>query len=90
MAVARVLEHEPVLHVCRECRFGYQHPFVSVVDLTCRLSTPAKKENIHRAIKTAAAGAMERILFHTTGEEVQTDFPTSACSSVHDKLRASE
>ena len=42
-----------------------------------------KMEDVHRAIKTAAAGAMERILFHTTGEEVQTDFPTSACFSVH-------
>ena len=40
-------------------------------------------EDVHRAIKTAAAGAMERILFHTTGDEVQTDFTSSACFSVH-------
>ena len=65
--------------------FRVPTPDVSVVDLTCRLSTPLKKENIHRATTTAAAGAMEHILFHTTGEAVYTDFTSSACSSVHDE-----
>jgi len=65
--------------------FRVPTPDVSVVDLTCRLSKPAKMEDVHKAIRAAAAGPMEGILSHTNVEAVSTDFQTSAFSSIYDE-----
>jgi len=51
---------------------------VSVVDLTCKLSKPAKYEDIVRAIKAASEGELKGILNWTEDDVVSQDF-------VHDK-----
>jgi glyceraldehyde 3-phosphate dehydrogenase len=58
---------------------------VSVVDLTCRLATPASKKAIDDAIKEAAATPrMANILAYTEDEVVSTDFIGCKYSSVYD------
>lgn len=57
---------------------------VSVVDLTVRLSKPAKYDDIVAAVKEAAAGEMKGVLDWTEDEVVSQDFTTCASSSVFD------
>jgi glyceraldehyde 3-phosphate dehydrogenase len=57
---------------------------VSVVDLTCRLGTPASYEAIKTAIKEAAAGPMAGILGYTEDEVVSSDFIGDSRSSIFD------
>ena len=49
---------------------------VSVVDLTCRLTTPASYDEIKAAIKEAAEGDMKGILAYTEDDVVSSDFIT--------------
>merc|ERR1712137_572855 len=56
----------------------------SVVDLTCRLTNPAKYDDIVAAIKEAAAGDMKGVLDWTDEEVVSTDYVTCAYSSIFD------
>eukprot|EP00435_Cladocopium_sp_Y103_P060826 s439_g22.t1 len=65
--------------------FRVPTPDVSVVDLTCRLSKPAKYEEIVKAIKDAAAGPMKGVLDWTDEEVVSTDFVTCKASSIFDE-----
>merc|ERR1712190_503171 len=64
--------------------FRVPTPDVSVVDLTCRLKTPAKYEEIVAAVKEAAAGPMAGVLDWTEDEVVSTDFMGCKASSVFD------
>merc|ERR1719161_1170482 len=64
--------------------FRVPTPDVSVVDLTCRLETPAKMDAIVAAIKAAAAGEMKGILDWTDEEVVSTDFVSCKTSSIFD------
>jgi len=57
---------------------------VSVVDLTCRLSKPAKYEEIKAAVKAAAEGPMKGILAYTEDEVVSQDFRGDEHSSIFD------
>jgi len=70
--------------------FRVPTPDVSVVDLTCRLSAPAKMEDIVSKIKEAASGPMEGILGFTDEEVVSTDFVSSTFSSIFDTLATQE
>jgi glyceraldehyde 3-phosphate dehydrogenase len=64
--------------------FRVPTPDVSVVDLTCRLSKPAKYEDIVAAVKEAAAGDMKGVLDWTEEEVVSTDFVSCKSSSIFD------
>lgn len=64
--------------------FRVPTPNVSVVDLTVRLATPAKKEAIDRALTEAAAGPLKGILSVTTEDVVSTDFIGCPFSSIYD------
>merc|ERR1712032_729334 len=64
--------------------FRVPTPDVSVVDLTCRLTNPAKYDDIVAAVKQAAAGDMKGVLDWTDEEVVSTDFVTCKASSVFD------
>uniref|UniRef100_L7MUJ0 Glyceraldehyde-3-phosphate dehydrogenase n=1 Tax=Xenopus tropicalis TaxID=8364 RepID=L7MUJ0_XENTR len=64
--------------------FRVPTPNVSVVDLTCRLSKPAKYDDIKAAIKTAAHGPMKGILEYTEDQVVSTDFNGDTHSSIFD------
>jgi glyceraldehyde 3-phosphate dehydrogenase len=57
---------------------------VSVVDLTCRLSKPAKYDEIKAAVKKAAEGPMKGILRYTEDEVVSSDFIGESATSVFD------
>jgi glyceraldehyde 3-phosphate dehydrogenase len=57
---------------------------VSVVDLTCRLGTPATYDAIKTAIKEAAAGPLAGILGYTEDEVVSSDFIGDSRSSIFD------
>jgi len=57
---------------------------VSVVDLTCRLKTPASYDEIKAAIKEAAEGDMKGILAYTDKDVVSSDFITDPHSSIFD------
>merc|ERR1719188_1115673 len=59
-------------------------PDVSVVDLTVRLSKPAKYDDIVAKVKEAAAGPMAGVLDWTDEEVVSTDFCTYKASSIFD------
>merc|ERR1712056_78864 len=65
--------------------FRVPTPDVSVVDLTVRLSKPAKYEEIVAKVKEAAAGPMAGVLDHTDEEVVSTDFCTCKASSIFDE-----
>merc|ERR1711934_726741 len=54
--------------------FRVPTPDVSVVDLTCKLATPAKYDAIMDACREAAAGPMKGILEVTDDEVVSYDF----------------
>merc|ERR1740130_609323 len=64
--------------------FRVPTPDVSVVDLTVRLSTPAKYADIVAAIKESAAGDMAGYLDWTEDEVVSTDFVSCKTSSIFD------
>merc|ERR1712217_15134 len=64
--------------------FRVPTPDVSVVDLTCKLSKPAKMEEIVAACEEAAAGPMKGILAVTKDEVVSTDFIGDKHSSILD------
>merc|ERR1712206_31450 len=64
--------------------FRVPTPDVSVVDLTCRLTNPAKYDDIVAAIKEASAGDMKGVLDWTDEEVVSTDFVTCKASSIFD------
>merc|ERR1712048_1341188 len=64
--------------------FRVPTPDVSVVDLTCRLSKPAKMADIAAKIKEAEAGPMAGVLAFTDQEVVSTDFVTCKNSSIFD------
>ena len=57
---------------------------VSVVDLTCKLATPASKADIDAALKAAAEGPLKGVLAVTTEDVVSTDFIGSKFSSIYD------
>jgi glyceraldehyde 3-phosphate dehydrogenase len=57
---------------------------VSVVDLTVRLSKPAKYDEIKKAVKEAAQGELKGILAYTEDEVVSTDFIGDHHSSIFD------
>ena len=64
--------------------FRVPTPDVSVVDLTARLSKPAKYEDICKAIKAASEGPMKGVLGYTEDDVVSTDFLGEVCTSVFD------
>uniref|UniRef100_A0A8B9V032 Glyceraldehyde-3-phosphate dehydrogenase n=1 Tax=Anas zonorhyncha TaxID=75864 RepID=A0A8B9V032_9AVES len=57
---------------------------VSVVDLTCRLATPASYGDIKDAVKRAAAGPLAGILGYTEDQVVSSDFVGDSHSSIFD------
>lgn len=57
---------------------------VSVVDLTCRLKTPATYDEIKTAMKEASEGELKGILGYTEDQVVSTDFVGEARTSVFD------
>jgi glyceraldehyde 3-phosphate dehydrogenase len=64
--------------------FRVPTPDVSVADLTCRLSKPAKYDEIVAAVKESAAGDMKGVLDWTEDEVVSTDFVSCKFSSIFD------
>ena len=57
---------------------------VSVVDLTCRLATPTKYEEIKGAMKAAAEGSMKGVMGYTEDDVVSSDFIGESCTCVFD------
>ena len=57
---------------------------VSAVDLTCRLKTDAKYEDVCAAIKEASEGEMKGIVGYTEDEVVSSDFIHDSRSSIFD------
>ncbi|XP_029023700.1 glyceraldehyde-3-phosphate dehydrogenase-like isoform X2 [Betta splendens] len=64
--------------------FRVPTPNVSVVDLTVRLATPAKYDDIKKVVKAAAEGPMKGILGYTEDQVVSTDFNGDTHSSIFD------
>ncbi|CAO3573486.1 unnamed protein product [Mortierella alpina] len=64
--------------------FRVPTPDVSVVDLTCRLASPATYEQIKAAIKKASENEMKGIMGYTEDEVVSTDFIGDTHSSIFD------
>lgn len=58
---------------------------VSVVDLTCELSTPATYQEICDGIKEASLGPLKGILGYTNEDVVSSDFIGEAVSSIFDQ-----
>ena len=58
---------------------------VSVVDLTCVLSKPAKYEDICNAIKAACEGPMKGIMDYTADAVVSSDFLGNTHTSIFDE-----
>eukprot|EP00746_Dinoflagellata_sp_MGD_P148984 gnl/MRDRNA2_/MRDRNA2_81103_c0_seq1.p1 gnl/MRDRNA2_/MRDRNA2_81103_c0~~gnl/MRDRNA2_/MRDRNA2_81103_c0_seq1.p1 ORF type:complete len:791 (+),score=208.15 gnl/MRDRNA2_/MRDRNA2_81103_c0_seq1:86-2458(+) len=65
--------------------FRIPTPDVSVVDLTVRLSKPAKMAEIVNKIKEAADGPMRGVLSYTDEEVCSQDFVTCKYSSIFDE-----
>jgi glyceraldehyde 3-phosphate dehydrogenase len=57
---------------------------VSVVDLTCVLTNPAKYADIKNAVRAASEGSMKGILGYTEDQVVSSDFVGERLSSVFD------
>jgi len=64
--------------------FRVPTPDVSVVDLTARLSKPAKYEDIKAAMKKASEGELKGILAYTEDDVVSSDFIGEPCTSIFD------
>jgi len=64
--------------------FRVPTPNVSVVDLTVRLSKPAKYDEIKAAMKKASEGELKGILGYTEDEVVSTDFLGCSRTSIFD------
>lgn len=64
--------------------FRVPTPDVSVVDLTCKLSRPAKYSEIKEAIKQASEGPLKNILGYTEDMVVSMDFRGTTLSSIFD------
>merc|ERR1719354_53802 len=64
--------------------FRIPTPDVSVVDLTCRLKSPATMDDIKDAIKTAASGPMKGIIAYTDEAVVSQDFVGETATSTFD------
>jgi len=64
--------------------FRVPTPDVSVVDLTVRLSKPAKYDEIKAAMKKASEGELKGILGYTEDEVVSTDFLGCSNTSIFD------
>ena len=59
-------------------------PNVSVVDLVAELDTPATKDDVNDALKSAAEGSMKGILGYTDEPLVSSDFMRNSNSSIVD------
>jgi glyceraldehyde 3-phosphate dehydrogenase len=59
-------------------------PDGSLVDLTCELAKPVKKDDINNAMKAAAEGAMKGILEFCTDPVVSVDIVGNPHSSIYD------
>jgi len=57
---------------------------VSVVDLTCRLEKGATYDEICAAVKAAAEGPMEGVMYYCDEEVVSQDFRGDAHTSIFD------
>ncbi len=57
---------------------------VSVVDLTCRLKTPAKYDEIVAAVKEACDGELKGIMSYTEDDTVSSDFIHDPHTSIFD------
>jgi glyceraldehyde 3-phosphate dehydrogenase len=57
---------------------------VSVVDLTCRLATPASYEDIKAAVRAASEGPLQGIMGYTEDDVVSSDFIGESCTCVFD------
>jgi len=57
---------------------------VSVVDLTCHLTTPATYEDIKAAVKLAAEGPLKGIMAYTEDDVVSSDFIGESCTCIFD------
>mmetsp|Transcript_28271 Transcript_28271/g.72388 ORF Transcript_28271/g.72388 Transcript_28271/m.72388 type:complete len:109 (+) Transcript_28271:2-328(+) len=64
--------------------FRVPTPDVSVVDLTCKLKTPATYEEIKATMREAASGKYKGIIGYTDEQVVSNDFVTNSYSSVFD------
>ncbi|MDH4128809.1 MAG: type I glyceraldehyde-3-phosphate dehydrogenase [Spirochaetota bacterium] len=65
-------------------------PNVSLVDLTAELNTPASKEEINNAIKSASEGELKGILEYCDEPLVSADFKGNSHSSIFDALSTIE
>lgn len=64
--------------------FRVPTPNVSVVDLTVKLGTPTKYDNIKAKMKEAACGPLKGILGYTEDKVVSSDFISDTHSSIFD------
>lgn len=59
-------------------------PTVSVIDLTCRICTKAKMDEINDEIRDAADSNLNGIMCYTEEKVVSSDFIGCSCSTVYD------
>jgi glyceraldehyde 3-phosphate dehydrogenase len=64
-------------------------PDGSIVDLVCRLSKKASREDINAAVQKAAAGPMQRIVEYSEAPLVSSDIIGNTHSSIFDALSTS-
>ncbi len=61
-------------------------PDGSIVDLVCRLSTPASRDEVNNAVREAAAGPMQKIVEYSEAPLVSSDIIGNPHSSIFDAL----